>query len=74
MTNIRIAVRQTLVRVKQPPPNLTRKQWKAIRNLRNDSSIMILPADKGNATVLMDKKTYDKIYKIISEGNYNVFR
>ena len=36
---------------------------------------MILPADKGNATVLMDKETYDnKIHMIISAGNYSVIR
>ena len=70
-----MAVRQTLVRPKRPPPNLERKQLEAIHNLRNDSSIVILPADKGNATVLMDKETYDnKIHMIISEGNYSVIR
>ena len=36
---------------------------------------MILPADKENATVLMDKETYDnKIHMIISAGNYSVIR
>ena len=72
---IRMPVRQTHVRAKRPPPNLERKQREAIHNLRNDSSIVILPADKGNATVLMDKETYDnKIHMIISEGNYSVIR
>ena len=30
----------------------------ALKSLRNDASIVILPADKGNVTVVMDKKEY----------------
>ncbi len=34
-------------------------ELKAIKELRNDNSVMILPADKGRATVLLDKSQYD---------------
>ena len=40
--------------------------------LKKDQNIKILPADKGNATVIMDKEDYEnKINNLISTGNYN---
>ncbi|GJQ77914.1 hypothetical protein Trydic_g6734 [Trypoxylus dichotomus] len=37
----------------------------------SDRNIKILPADKGNATVIMDVGTYNiKIHEIINEGKY----
>ena len=35
-----------------------REEPYALCNLRNDDSIVILPADKGNVTVVMDKSQY----------------
>ena len=36
-----------------------------------DGSIIILPADKGNTTVVMDKKEYDhKMNSIVTDGSY----
>ena len=73
--DIRMAVRQTLRKAKRPSPNLEQKQREALSNLTNDSSIVILPADKGNSTVLMDRETYDnKINTILNEGNYSAVR
>ena len=43
----------------------------ALRHLRTDTSIKILPEDKGNATVIMDINTYDiKIEEVLQKGNY----
>ena len=36
------------------------------------ASCIILPADKGNATVVLDAKDYDdKMMSILNEGTYN---
>ena len=37
---------------------MTRKQRRALKELRKMKEVMILPADKGNATVLMNKEEY----------------
>ena len=41
-------------RSKLPRDNLSAGQRKALRDLRKMEDVVILPADKGNATVLMD--------------------
>ena len=38
--------------------NLSRELQKAVKNLRKDRNIVILPADKGNATVILDQADY----------------
>ncbi len=52
-------------------PNLTRAERTALRGLRNDPSITILRADKGNATVIMDTADYiEKMAHHLSTGPY----
>ncbi|XP_064468708.1 uncharacterized protein LOC135382970 [Ornithodoros turicata] len=41
-----------------PQNNLTRNERQALQELRTDSTIMILPSDKGKSTVVMDKDAY----------------
>ncbi|XP_072018481.1 uncharacterized protein [Amphiura filiformis] len=41
-------------------PNLTKVEKKALRDLKKEESIMILPADKGKATVVLDKEEYEE--------------
>ena len=48
-----------LKKAKPSKPNLSVPETKALRELRNNYSIMILPADKGRATVVMNKIDYD---------------
>ena len=43
----------------------------ALGRLRRDKTMIILPADKGNSTVVMDREDYDKrIDLVLSEGAY----
>ena len=43
----------------------------ALKNLRHNDSIVILPADKGNVTVLMNKDDYkEKMQEVLQEGEY----
>ena len=47
----------------------------AIKQLKNDTTIKILPADKGNATVIMDVKDYNlKLESVITEDKYTLLK
>ena len=41
-----------------PDNNLTKDEQRALTRLKNDESIVILPADKGRVTVVMDKSDF----------------
>ena len=48
---------------------------KALRNIAKKNNIMIVKADKGNCTVVMDTKEYDtKICAMLSEFPYKKIR
>ena len=49
---VRIAVTNLLRVVKPPSSNITRTEREAIRSLAADKELIVLPADKGNATVI----------------------
>lgn len=48
--------------------NLTKDELHALRWLKNDKDVVILPADKGRVTVVMDKKDYtDKMDSLVND-------
>lgn len=47
-----------LINLKNSSPNLTKQEKIALKNLKSDPQIIIKPADKGSATVIMDKQDY----------------
>ena len=54
---------QVINAVKNPPKvksNLNFSEWTALRQLKSNSNIIITKADKGNCTVVMNKKDYDE--------------
>ncbi|XP_022079663.1 uncharacterized protein LOC110973280 [Acanthaster planci] len=56
-------------------PNLSRQDPSVITPLRHDKSIHNLQADKGNATVAMDKSEYDhKVADILNSGCYRALQ
>ncbi|XP_022814534.1 uncharacterized protein LOC111348226 [Spodoptera litura] len=59
----------SLLRKSSPPKsNIPVKEMSALRDLRNDSDILVLPADKGNATVVVDTEAYEqKITHMLSD-------
>ena len=64
-------MRQVLEKSKPPKPNATKDERLAIKSLQCDKNIKILPADKGNATVVMDKvEYYNKLADLIASGGY----
>ncbi|XP_077528258.1 uncharacterized protein LOC144139901 [Haemaphysalis longicornis] len=44
---------------RQHQHNLNADEAAAIRNLRDDDNVVILPADKGNCTVVLDRQAYE---------------
>ena len=38
--------------------NLTKEEWQALKNLKQDRSITIKPADKGSCVVVWDREDY----------------
>jgi len=53
--------------------NVLKQHLTAIKNLKKDSSIIIIPADKGKAVVLMNREDYkEKISSLLNDENtYN---
>ena len=69
---LRWKVRQALEKSKPPKPNISKTERQALKSLQDDDSIIILPADKGNATVVMDRLEYsNKLADLIGNGGYS---
>nr|VZI19788.1 unnamed protein product [Spirometra erinaceieuropaei] len=57
-----------ILRQKRYPQNLPAEEAQALQSLKSDHSIVVVPADKGGATVIMDKIEYvDKANEIFSD-------
>ncbi len=56
--------------------NLTADERRALQDLRNDTSIVIKPADKGGATVILDKTDYEEecLRQLSDTNNYEPVR
>ena len=67
----RVQTKRCIEKSKVPKSNLNRDMRSALKNLRQDDSIVILPADKGNVTVVMNKDDYkEKMHEVLQEGEY----
>lgn len=56
----RLKISSLLMKARAPPTNLTPEERRALKELRRSNDLMILPADKGRATVLLDRTNYEK--------------
>ena len=66
--NIRSRIASTLQSASLTHCNLTKDKVHALRRLTNDKNIVILTADKGRVTVVMDKKDYtDKMDSLVND-------
>ena len=61
---LRAEITGLLKSAKLPPSNLCKEERKAVKELGKDKSILILPADKGKATVVIDVKTYEGVTRL----------
>ena len=67
---------------KLPQPNLSKHEMEALKELRSDTSIKIMKADKGNAAVVMDSQEYEynllsslnnrDVYQILPDGDNSI--
>ena len=70
---IRRTVNNILQQAEPPKPNITKEMQEALKNLKQDDTNMILPADKGRASVVLNTDTYhDKIKTLIEAGLYQL--
>ena len=51
---VRRSVNTILQQAQPPTPNITKEQQEALKSLKEDNSIMVIPADKGRASVILD--------------------
>ena len=66
--SLRSEVARSVKRKKNIKPNVPKEEIKALADLKKDETILILPADKGRATVVLDKSEYEtKINNILSD-------
>ena len=56
-----------LAKARPPASNLKPEETKALKQIKSDMSLAIVPADKGNCTVVLDRVQYDS--KILSMLN-----
>ena len=56
--DIRSRIASTVQSASIPDNNLTKDEQQALKRLKNGNDIVILPADKGHVTVVMDKTDY----------------
>ena len=67
LDTLRLGVSTVLRQAKPPKANLSAEQCKALHILKGDPNIVIVPADKGKATVIMDKPDYTRRMMLILE-------
>ena len=60
---LRAEVCGALISAHLPKSNISKEERAALRNIGKDKSVMVLPSDKGKATVVMDKEEYEKKVK-----------
>ena len=68
---IRSKVTAILRHPSPPSSNITRNERQAIKDLKKDNNIVILPADKGKITVVLDSNTYEEKVNALLSDNKN---
>ena len=72
---IRVKVSLPLQNFKPPKNDLTRDEHKALKELLSDTTIVILPADKGRSTVILNREDYlEKCMDHINNGPYQLLK
>ena len=72
---VQAKVSLTLQNAKTPQSNLSYKECKSLKQFQKNENIIILPADKGRATVVLDKTDYyNKCYDHINNGPYCILK
>ena len=71
VNDLRGRIYGALRKSKPPSTNMTKEQKSALKDLRAMEGVTILPADKGNATVVMEREEYDsKMMELLLTSTY----
>ena len=66
----RSKVSEVLKSAKPPQRNITQEEEEALKELKQDENIVVLKADKGNSTVVLNAKEYnDKVNCLLSDSS-----
>ena len=66
--NIRCRIASTLQSASLPDNNFTNDERQALKRLKTDKDIVILPGDKGQVTVVIDRTDYhDKMSELVND-------
>ena len=66
--DVRSRIASTLQSASLTDCNLTKDELHALKRIKNDKDIVILPADKGHVTVAIDKMDYtDKMDSLVND-------
>ena len=57
---VRNKVCTTFYNTKLPPPNITKEERKTLSDITKGDNIVIVPVDKGECVVVLNKPDYDK--------------
>ena len=67
---VRVLAAEMIQKARPPKSNVTDEERKAIKQLQQMEDVVILPADKGNVTVIMVKLDYhEKIDQMLSDSD-----
>ncbi|KAK5640242.1 hypothetical protein RI129_011053 [Pyrocoelia pectoralis] len=68
---IRLDIANILKKARPPAQNVTKKELNALKELKNNNDVLILPADKGNATVIVNNNDYhQKMITLLNSSEY----
>ncbi len=62
---LRTRVVASVNNTKLPKSNISKQEWESLRSLSKNESILILPADKGRCTVVLDRTQHDEKAKAL---------
>jgi hypothetical protein len=66
-------IRSMLQKSKPITSNITREEYTAIKSLKLNKNIRILPADKGDCSIVLNETTYkDKLNTLLESGTYKI--
>ena len=66
----RADIARVLKQARPPKSNISKEEWRAIKELRTDKEHLILTADKGVALVVMERKDYiQKMKQLLGDNN-----
>ena len=69
----RADIARVLKQARPPKANISKEEWRAIKELRSDKEHLILTAGKGVALVVMDRRDYARKMKELLDDN-NTYR